>query len=81
MSLMKEFESAHKRHHAERERFDACSLREVIQRLKGEPPRYDDGFKVLVLGRERARNRAVAAASPTRPGDAIRIEPKKPQLI
>lgn len=59
LSLMKEFENAHKRYHAERERFDAYSLWEVIQRLKGEPPRYDDGFKVLVLERERARNEGV----------------------
>lgn len=59
LSLMREFENAHKRYHAERERFDAYSLWEVIQRLKGEPPRYDDGFKVLVLERERARNEGV----------------------
>ena len=56
MSLMREFENAHKRYHAERERFDAYSLWEVIQRIKGEPPKYDDGFKVLVLERERARS-------------------------
>ena len=59
LSLMREFENAHKRYHAERERFDAYSLWEVIQRLRGEPPRYDDGFKVLVLERERARNEGV----------------------
>ena len=59
LSLMREFENAHKRYHAERERFDACSLWEVVQRLKGEPPRYDDGFMVLVLERERARNEGV----------------------
>lgn len=56
LSIMREFENAHKRYRAERERFDAYSLWEVIQRLKGEVPRYDDGFKVLVLERERARN-------------------------
>ena len=56
LSLMKEFENAHKRYCAERKRFDAYSLWEVIQRLKGEVPRYDDGFKALVLERERARN-------------------------
>lgn len=59
LSLMKEFEDAHKRYRAERERFDAYSLWEVIQRLKGEQPRYDDGFKVLVLERERLRNEGV----------------------
>ena len=37
--LMKEFVDAHKRYLAERERFDAYSLWEVIQRLKGESPR------------------------------------------
>ena len=59
LSLMHEFEDAHKRYRAERERFDAYSLWEVIQRLKGEQPRYDDGFKVLVLERERARNEGI----------------------
>ncbi len=56
MSLMREFENAHNRYRAERERFDAYSLWEVIQRLKGEVPRYDDGFKALVLERDRTRN-------------------------
>ena len=59
LSLMKEFENAHKRYHAERERFDAYSLWEVIQRLRGEQPKYDDGFKVLILERERVRNEGV----------------------
>lgn len=51
-----EFENAHNRYRAERERFDAYSLWEVIQRLKGEVPRYDDGFKVLVLKHAGTRN-------------------------
>ena len=59
LSLMGEFENSHKRYRAERERFDAYSLWEVIQRLKGEAPKYDDGFKVLVLERERLRNEGV----------------------
>lgn len=59
LSLMHEFDNAHNRYRAERERFDAYSLWEVIQRLKGEVPRYDDGFKVLVLERERARNEGI----------------------
>ena len=61
LSLMKEFIDAHKRYLAERERFDAYSLWEVIQRLKGESPRYDDGFKVMVLEREKARNEGIIA--------------------
>ena len=56
LSLMREFEYAHSRYHAERERFDAYSLWEVVQRLKGTEPRYDDGFRVLVLEHERAQN-------------------------
>ena len=59
--LMKEFVDAHKRYLAERERFDAYSLWEVIQRLKGESPRYDDGFKVMVLEREKARKEGIFA--------------------
>ena len=59
LSLMHEFEDAHNRYRAERERFDAYSLWEVIQRLKGEVPRYDDGFMVLVLERERTRNEGI----------------------
>ena len=58
---MKEFVDAHKRYLAERERFDAYSLWEVIQRLKGESPRYDDGFKVMALEREKARNEGIFA--------------------
>lgn len=53
LSLIKEFNDAHKRYLEERERFDAYSLWEVIQRLKGVPPSYDDGFRVLVLECER----------------------------
>ena len=41
LNLVKEFVDAHKRYLAERERFDAYSLREVIQRLKGVPPSCD----------------------------------------
>ena len=41
LSLIKEFLDTHKRYLAERERFDAYSLREVIQRLKGVPPSCD----------------------------------------
>ena len=59
LNLVKEFQDAHYRYRAERERFDAYSLWEVIQRLKGMPPNYDDGFKVLVLERERLRNEGV----------------------
>lgn len=59
LSLMGEFENAHKRYRAERERFDAYSLWEVIQRLKGEVPKYDDGFKVLVLERKRVLNEGI----------------------
>ena len=36
LNLVKEFQDAHNRYRAERERFDAYSLGEVIQRLKGE---------------------------------------------
>ena len=39
LNLVKEFQAAHNRYRAARERFDAYSLREVIQRLKGELPR------------------------------------------
>ena len=39
LDLVKEFQDAHNRYRVERERFDACSLWEVIQRLKGELPR------------------------------------------
>ena len=39
LDLVKEFQTAHNRYRAERERFDAYSLWEVIQRLKGELPR------------------------------------------
>ena len=39
LDLVKEFQDAHNRYRAERERFDAYSLWEVIQRLKGELPR------------------------------------------
>ena len=56
LDLLQEFCNAHNLYHTERERFEAYSLWEVIQRLKGVPPKYDDGFKVLVLERERARN-------------------------
>lgn len=59
LSLMGEFENVHKRYRAERERFDAYSLWEVIQRLKGEVPKYDDGFKVLVLERKRVLNEGI----------------------
>lgn len=59
LCLMGEFENAHKRYRAERERFDAYSLWEVIQRLKGEVPKYDDGFKVLVLERKRVLNEGI----------------------
>lgn len=59
LSLMGEFENAHNRYRAERERFDAYSLWEVIQRLKGEAPKYDDGFKVLVLERKRVLNEGI----------------------
>ena len=59
LNLVKEFQDAHNRYRAERERFDTYSLWEVIQRLKGMPPNYDDGFKVLVLERERLRNEGV----------------------
>ena len=59
LSLMGEFENAHKRYRAERERFDAYSLWEVVQRLKGEAPKYDGGFKVLVLERKRVLNEGI----------------------
>ena len=42
LDLVKEFQNAHKRYLAEREQFDAYSLWEVIQRLKGELPRHGD---------------------------------------
>ena len=38
---------------------NGATLREVIQRLKGVPPSYDDGFRVLVLERERLRNEGI----------------------
>ena len=47
--LVREFSAAHARYRSERERFDAYSLWEVIARLKGEVPKYEDGFRALML--------------------------------
>lgn len=41
LDLVKEFQDAHNRYRTERERFDAYSLGDVIQRLKGERPSKD----------------------------------------
>jgi len=49
LSLMKEFNDAHKRYLEERKKFDAYSLVEVVMRLKGEDPSYDDAVRVRAL--------------------------------
>jgi len=48
-SLIQEYNHAHKRYIEERKKFNAYSLVEVIMRLKGEVPSYDDVVKVQAL--------------------------------
>jgi len=57
LSLIQEYNHAHKRYIAERKTFDAYSLVEVVMRLKGETPNYDDVVKVQAL---ESRNAALA---------------------
>ena len=53
LNLMKEFSDAHKRYLAERRRFEAYSLLEVVMRLKNIDPDHEDAFKAQVLERHK----------------------------
>ena len=53
MNLVKEFSDAHKRYLAERRRFEAYSLLEVVMRLKNIDPDHEDAFKAQVLERHK----------------------------
>jgi len=53
LNLVKEFSDAHKRYLAERRRFEAYSLIEVVMRLKNIDPDHEDAFKAQVLERHK----------------------------
>jgi len=53
LNLVKEFSDAHKRYLAERRRFEAYSLLEVVMRLKNIDPDHEDAFKAQVLERHK----------------------------
>lgn len=55
LSLMKEYNDAHKRYVEERKKLDAYSLAEVVMRLKNIVPSYDDAIRA-----QAAESRAAA---------------------
>ena len=60
LNLVKEFSDAHKRYLAERRRFEAYSLLEVVMRLKNIDPDHEDAFKAQVLERHKPLLKKVA---------------------
>ena len=60
LNLVKEFSDAHMRYLAERRRFEAYSLLEVVMRLKNIDPDHEDAFKAQVLERHKPLLKKVA---------------------
>ena len=62
MNLAGEFRNAHYRYIEERKRFEAYSLIEVVMRLKGTKPSYEDALTVQVLERKlKSREKEIEA--------------------